>query len=227
MILSIHQPQYIPWLPYFLKIEKSDLFVFLDSVDFQKNGLQNRNEIKTGQGRNWLTIPINHKSGQKICEAVPNHKLNWKKIHWQSLRSCYGKSEFFSLYGPYLESFYEREWSNLGDLNIELTLKMMEWLGIDTPTLKSSDMGIKTAASDLVLDICRANNATSYITGIGGKNYLKIDDFEKVGIKVDLIENKLPVFYQQLFSKTGFDSDLSAIDILFNCGDNWRNRVEF
>ncbi len=226
MIISIHQPQYIPWLPYFLKIDKSDLFVFLDSVDFQKNGLQNRNEIKTGQGRNWLTIPINHKLGQKIKETTINDNLNWKKKHWQTLRSCYGKSDFFSLYEPYLESFYEREWRNLGDLNIELTLKMMEWLGIDTPTLKSSDMELTSSASELVLEICKKNNATNYISGSGGKNYLQIDDFEKAGIKVEFIENQLPVFYKQLFPKTSFENDLSALDILFNIGESWRNAVE-
>ena len=227
MIISIHQPHYIPWLPYFLKIESSDIFVFLDSVDFQKNGLQNRNEIKTGQGRSWLTVPINHKSGQKISEATMPHQVNWKKKHFQTLRSCYGKSDFFSFYEPYFESFYQQEWENLADLNIELTLKMMEWLGIDTPTLKSSDMGITTKASQLVLDICRENGATRYISGSGGKNYLQLDDFATAGIKVDFIENKLPVSYKQLFSKISFANDLSAIDVIFNCGENWRNVVEF
>ena len=123
MILSIHQPQYIPWLPYFSKIDRSDLFIFLDSVNFQKNGLQNRNEIKTGQGRSWLTIPINHKSGQKICETVVSTNFNWKKKHMQTLRSCYGKSNFFSFYEPYLEYFYGQQWENLAALNIELTIK--------------------------------------------------------------------------------------------------------
>ena len=89
MIVSIHQPQYMPWLPYFSKIDKSDLFIFLDSVDFQKNGLQNRNEIKTAQGRNWLTIPVHHKSGQKIYETTMPHNVNWKKKHLQTLRSFY------------------------------------------------------------------------------------------------------------------------------------------
>ena len=225
MIVSIHQPQYIPWLPYFLKIEKSDLFVFLDSVDFQKNGLQNRNMIKTGQGRNWLTVPVNHNSGQKIFETTMPTKLNWKKKHLQTLRSCYGKSNFFSFYEPYLVSFYEQEWENLADLNRELTLKMMKWLGIYTPTLNSSEMGIKTVSSELILDICRKNGATKYLTGSGGKNYLVFNDFALEGIEVEFINNDLPVFYEQMFPELGFEKDLSAIDLLFNCGKNWRNKV--
>jgi hypothetical protein len=153
--------------------------------------------------------------------------VNWKRKHFQTLRSCYGKSEFFSFYEPYLESFYEQEWGNLADLNIELTLMMMKWLGIDTPILKSSDMGIKSTASDLVLDICKKNSATQYITGFGGKTYLKLEDFSAEGINVDFIENKLPLSYEQLFSKMGFQNDLSAIDIVFNCGENWRDVVKF
>lgn len=227
MIISIHQPQYIPWLPYFIKIEKSDLFVFLDSVDFQKNGIQNRNEIKTAHGRRWLTIPVNHKSGQKISQTTINNKINWKKKHWFTLKGCYSKSEFFKLYESYLGSFYEFEWENLRDLNIELTLKMMEWLGIDTPTLKSSDMKLKTSASDLILDICKKLGASNYISGIGGKSYLKLEAFSTAGIRVDFIENKLPTHHNQLFPKIGFENDLSALDVLFNCGKDWRSVVKF
>jgi len=227
MIISIHQPQYIPWLPYFIKIQKSDLFVFLDSVAFQKNGLQNRNEIKTGQGRLWLTVPINHNLGQKISETTINNQLNWKKKHWQTLRGSYGKSDFFKDYEPYLVSFYEKEWRSLGDFNIELTLKMMEWLGIDTPTLRSSELGLESTGSDLVLDICREKGATRYITGAGGKNYLELEKFDAAGIKVDFIESKLPFTYKQLFPKVAFANDLSAIDMIFNCGESWRTAVEF
>ena len=227
MVISIHQPHYLPWLPYFSKIEKSDLFVFLDSVDFQKNGLQNRNEIKTAQGRHWLTIPVRHKSGQKISDTTINNTVNWKKKHWQTLKSCYGKSDYFKCYEPYFESFYEQEWENLGDLNIKLTLIMMEWLGIDTPTLRSSDMGFTTSASDLVLDICRENGATHYISGTGAKNYLEIEKFDEEGIKVDFMENKLPLRYKQSFPKLDFMNDLSAIDMIFNCGESWRTTVEF
>ena len=69
MNIGIHQPQYLPWLPYFLKIDQSDVFVILDTVDFQKNGLQNRNQIKTNQGAQWLTVPVRQQLGQKIIDV--------------------------------------------------------------------------------------------------------------------------------------------------------------
>ena len=76
MIISIHQPQYLPWLPYFSKIARSDVFVFLDNVQYQKNGIQNRNELKNSNGRFWLTVPISAKFGEKICDVNINHN------HW-------------------------------------------------------------------------------------------------------------------------------------------------
>ena len=63
MKVGIHQPHYLPWLPYFIKIAKCDIFIVLDNVDFQKNGLQNRNQIKTDKGYQWLTVPVEHKLG--------------------------------------------------------------------------------------------------------------------------------------------------------------------
>ena len=69
MIVSIHQPQYVPWLPYFSKIARADTFVFLDNVQFQKNGLHNRNELKNSNGRFWLTAPVSAHLGDKLKEV--------------------------------------------------------------------------------------------------------------------------------------------------------------
>ena len=70
MIVSIHQPQYLPWDNFFRKIKKSDYFIYLDNVEFQKNGLQNRNQIKTASGSTWLTVPVKHNLGQKILNET-------------------------------------------------------------------------------------------------------------------------------------------------------------
>ena len=227
MKISIHQPQYIPWLPYFMKIDKSDIFIFLDSVDFQKNGLQNRNEIKTGQGRHWLTVPVNQCLGQKIKDTTINNNLNWKKKHLQSLKNCYSKSNFFHIYEPFLEELYSQEWNNLSDLNIEIIKKMMDWLGIETPTYKSSNMEIMGSGSDLVLDICKKSGATEYLSGVGGKSYLNLDSFISANIDVKFIDNDLPKSYPQLFKKIDFLNDLSAIDMIFNCGERWKDKSTF
>ncbi len=225
MKLSIHQPQYIPWLPYFLKIEESDRFIFLDTVDFQKNGLQNRNQIKTGQGAQWLTVPVQQKLGQKIGDTPIQNTTDWRRKHWQTLQQCYGKLDGFRVHAEELEALFAREWDNLSDLNITLTLAMMRWLGIETPTVRSSEMSAKGAASDLVLNLCTEAGASEYISGTGGRDYLRLDDFERAGVRVDFRPTPAIDPYAQAFPKAGFVNHLSALDILFNCGGGWRQHV--
>lgn len=227
MKIAIHQPQYIPWIPYFLKIEKSDIFILLDSVDFQKNGLQNRNEIKTGQGRHWLTVPVSQKLGQKIFETKINNNLNWRKKHLQTIKNCYSKSNFYNDYINSFEKIYNQEWTSLNDLNNEIIKMMMKWLNIDVPIIKSSEINANGSGSDLILDICKKNNATEYISGIGGKNYINEESFNDAGIKINFLENRLPSSYPQLYPKVGFFNDLSAVDIIFNCGEGWKEILKF
>lgn len=223
MNISIHQPQYLPWLPYLMKIEESDIFIFLDNVDFQKNGLQNRNQIKTAQGPSWLTVPVRQQLGQKIYDVKIDNTTNWRRKHWQTIQQCYTKAPAFKTYEKVLGTLYEREWDKLSELNIELTSLMLSWMNIRTQILRSSQMKATGAASDLVLNLCLEVGATRYLTGIGGKNYLDPEAFEKAGVEIVYRPPVLPVAYPQLFSQAGFINQLSALDIVLNCGESWRN----
>ena len=227
MNVSIHQPQYLPWLPLLLKIEQSDLFIFLDNVDFQKNGLQNRNQIKSSQGPIWLTVPTYHKLGQKINDVKIDNSKNWRKKHWQSIQLCYRNAPFFKCYAKDLEVIYINEWSSLSDLNIETTNMLMKWMGIKTPIIRSSQMKAAGKASDLIHNLCVEVGATSYISGIGGKEYLNSETFLNSNIDLFYKSYSLPKKYPQLFNQSGFFNDLSVIDILFNCGQDWRNYIKF
>ena len=223
MNIAIHQPQYFPWLPYFLKIEESDLFIVLDTVDFQKNGLQNRNLIKTAQGAHWLTVPVRQQLGQKIVDVKIDISTDWRRKHWQTLQQSYRKAGFFDLYGEELEALYARDWLSLNELNIEIISMMMRWMEIRTPLVRSSQMQATGAASDLVLKLCIEAGATRYLSGTGGKNYLEPDSFSKAGVEIVYRPAELSEPYPQLHPRAGFINDLSAFDILLNCGKSWRD----
>jgi len=222
MKVSIHQPQYLPWLPYLLKIEESDLFIFLDTVDFQKNGLQNRNRIKTAQGGQWLTVPVNQRLGQKIREVQIENASGWRRKHVQTIQQCYGKAGAFDEFAGDLDALYAREWQELSELNIELTMLMLKWMGITTPTTRSSRMSATGAASELVLNLCREAGATCYVSGTGGKDYLDEAAFRQAGVEILYRGPVLPESYPQLYPNAGFLNDLSALDLLLNCGRSWR-----
>ncbi len=224
--ISIHQPQYIPWLPYFLKAEESNIFIILDSVDFQKNGLQNRNQINTVNGPLWLTVPVKQKSKQKIIDVQINNNLNWKKKHWSTLLQNYRKANAFSHYMDEMEKIFSQEWNYLNELNISIMEKMFNWLGIDIPTLRSSEMNAEGNGSELILNLCLETGATKYISGIGGHNYLDEVAFKEAGIEIIYRAPELLGSYLQQFPKLDFVNNLSALDIIFNCGDKWRNHIK-
>lgn len=223
MNVAIHQPQYLPWLPYFLKIEESDLFILLDTVAFQKNGLQNRNQIKTAQGAHWLTVPIRQHLGQEIRNVQIDNSTDWRRKHWQTIQQCYRKTPVFNEYARDLEALYAREWDALSELNIELISMMLRWMNIRTPIMRSSQMNATGAASDLVLNLCMEVGATQYLSGAGGKNYLEPESFEKVGVEIIYQQAALPETYPQLFPNAGFINHLAALDIVLNCGEAWRS----
>ena len=100
MIVSVHQPQYIPWIGYFHKIAKSDEFVILDNVQYKKREFQNRNKILTKTGPIWLTVPVITKERflQKISEVEIDNTVRWQEKHWESIKFNYSHSKYFKDY---------------------------------------------------------------------------------------------------------------------------------
>jgi len=226
MKVGIHQPQYIPWPSYFLKINSCEIFIILDSVSYQKNGLQNRNRINTSNGVSWLTVPIIRKQGQKIIDTKIDNSLEWRKKHWMTIYQNYNKSNFFKNYSNQIELIYKSEWQSLASLNLAFIELIMDLMNIKTKIILSSTLDVKGSGSDLVLNLCKTVNAKKYISGIGAKDYLIESEFRESNIDIVFLEPKLPTKYIQNFKANNFINDLSVLDLLFNCGDNWINHFE-
>lgn len=216
-IAAIHQPQYLPYLGFFHKLLHCDIFVVLDNVQFQKNGLQNRNKIKTSQGWQWLTVPVIHRFGQLINEVRISPEVFWQRKHWGALVSNYSHAPYFDLYAPGLKDLLNRKWSHLCDLNMALTQWTAEALGIKTSILYSSALKVEGSQTEYLISICNAVEADCYLSGPGGKRYMDLMAFEAVGIAVIWQEFTTSV-YEQLFPEAGFVPNLSVVDALFNHG---------
>lgn len=216
MIISIHQPQFLPWLGYFDKIERSDTFVFLDDVQFKKNEWQNRNKIKTFENWQWLTVPVNHKFLQKIKDVQINNTTQWRKKHLHALKTNYSKARYFNNYFDFFEQTYSQEWKALSDINIYFIKYLIEALGFTNKKIvKASDFQFKEGRDERLIDICKHFGGDIYLSGEGGQDYLDLDKFEREGIKVIYQNYKHPVYTQQFGH---FIPNLSIIDLLFNCG---------
>ena len=221
MILSVHQPQYIPWLGYFDKIDKSDCFVFLDNVQYKAREYQNRNKIRTKDGWMWLTVPVISKGlgHQKICDVKVNNDFDWQIDHLKSLRTYYSKTPFFKQHYPFFEGIYTIKWEKLVDLNIYIIKYLLAQLGIETPLYYESEIGTTSQATERIIEICKKVKADIYLSGLGGKNYLKEEQFLQAGIKLEYQNFIHPVYHQQYMQgENSFLPYMSIIDLLFNEG---------
>ncbi len=224
LIVSGHQPAYLPWLGLLHKASLADTFVFMDDVQYLERDWQNRNQIKVSEGKSiWLTVPVDLKASasRKICDIlikqeVGREKDRWNFRHWRALQTSYGRAPYFSDYSEYFKWLYlEKSWERLADLNLEILKKVLEWFDIDTQIVMGSEQNFRNKKSDLVLEHGCRFNADVVVTGVLGRDYIDVASFEKKNIKVLFQDYQHPV-YQQRFGS--FLSHLSFIDLLFNCG---------
>jgi len=217
MIISVHQPQYLAWIGYFHKILKSDAFVFLDDVQYKEREYQNRNRIKTKDGSQWLTVPVLKPVQRfiKINEVVIDNGQKWQKRHWKAICSNYSQAPYFKQYSGFFEDLYSRHWDKLVDLNIHMIKGINGLLGIQKNISLSSQLGVQSAKTQRIIDICRALKADTYLSGQGGKDYLEEKLIASAGLKLIYQDFRHPE-YAQCYG--GFLPYMSMVDMLFNCG---------
>lgn len=202
----------------------ADIFVYLDVVQFSKNGVQNRNQIKTGNGPSWLTIPVKHQLGQAISRTVIADRHIFQK-HWKTLQANYARTLGFQRWHSDLETLLRSNFELLVDASIASTEWMLRIFQINNQRIKASELdGITGEASQLVASICKALNASTYLTGTGALAYLNPDDFHRIGCEIK-IQHWNKFVYEQANTEQGFVPDLSALDLLLNCPDQARELI--
>ena len=221
MIITIHQPEHLPWLGLFNKIAKADKYVILDSVQYEKNYFQNRNRILGTNGVQWLSIPISnkgHMDGSIATTLIASDPKNakWKEKYLQTIRMSYGKYLFFNEVFPVLEKAMDVDSPYFCENNIAVIKAFCDALNIHPEYVRSSSLGVNGLKSDLILDICKATNADVYIAGPSGRDYLDMNSFKEAGIKVVFNDYHHPVYPQRRSEE--FISHLSALDLFMNVG---------
>jgi hypothetical protein len=214
----MHQPHYLPWCGLLEKFDRADVFVFVDHVQFARKGWQNRNYIKTAHGRLLLTVPVIQRArAETIDTKTIDNAKPWRTRHHRSIVQAYAAAPFLTDYRPVLDDLYGRDWSNLCDLNIMISLRLAELLGITTPWLRSSDLGtIHGTKTDLVVELCQRVGATTYLSG-DGATYFDESSFRAAGIELRRQCFTHPR-HRQLHLGHGFLPNLAAVDLLLNTG---------
>lgn len=224
MIISAHQPEYLPYLGFFYKMAKADKFILVDHIQYYDGSFQNRNRIRSSnsQGWLWLTVPVitSGKGYQKINEVKIDNSTPWARQHWKAIYFNYKRSPFFDMYSDSFKKMYLKNWNKISDLNENIIFYLKEKIGIETPIAKSSDYDFKGHKADLIVEICKKFEAETYLSGPGltaegGKHYIEGEKLGINNIKLIFTEFKHPIYPQRF---TPFLEKMSAIDLLFNCG---------
>ena len=225
MRVTILQPSYLPWLGFFEQMSRSDKFVLLDDVQYTRRDWRNRNRIRVKEGWAWLTVPVLQKSkfSQSLLETRIDNSVAWRKKHLETLRLHYCKAPFFADYFPLCQQVYEKDWTYLLDLCLGTIELIKQGLGIETLILRSSELETSGEKTERLLSICRALQATHYLSGDAGSNYISETDFASQGIALEYQDYTHPVYSQRY---PGFVSHLSAIDLLFNFGKESLNILQ-
>jgi hypothetical protein len=223
MIVSAHQPYFLPWLAFFDKIARSDLFVVLDHVQYGSESFQNRNRIKLADGAHWITVPVLRRGlGERICDkAIANGastRDDWGRRVWRTLEQSYRRAPHFALYRDALAEVFSSRWERLLDLNLELLRRVLGWLDIRTPMVRSSTLGLEKQKTELLGELCAYFGADVYLSGVGGaRDYLDVPALAAQGVRVAWHQFSHPVYPQQHMA-LGFLPELSVIDLILNCG---------
>ena len=218
LIISGHQPNYLPWLGFFDKMRCSDVFIIEDNVQFEKQGFTNRNKIKTSDGVRWLSVPIKHVNKPLLINEVEissSGESDWALRHWLTLKHSYCKAPFWDTYCDFFKDVYEREWTKLVDLNMHLIHGIMGFLNIGTQIMMGSSLGVTGKKSELILAQCKEVGGNVQLAGTGGRDYINTKRFEAEGIKI-VFQNFQHPCYPQLHGK--FACNLSVVDYLFCSG---------
>jgi hypothetical protein len=221
IIVAIHQPHFLPWLGYFDKMRRADLFILLDHVQFERQNFQNRVRVKTSQGPQWLTVPVKRRSHPEpiVDKLIDDAEASrWARKAWLTLYYAYGSTSFFSQSADAIRRVLEAPGEKLVDMNRKLIDLLRDALGVRTPMVRSSELGVEGQKSELLVSLCRKFGADAYLAGGGGsRSYLDLELFKKSGISVRWQEFRHPRYDQHPCPET-FVEGLSAIDLLFNCG---------
>ncbi len=215
MIISAHQPAFMPWLGYLHKIAVSEKFVLLDQVQFEKNSFINRNYIMGQNGPFLLTVPIkikNHLTNTIMDIAIASES-NWKKKHLNSIYLNYKKAPFFKNHFSFFEEVYSNEWDTILSLNNTILNYLLKVFEINTEIINMSELQIHGTKTELIINLCKKLEAKQFIFGSKGKEYSDIKLANKENIDF-LFQNysikKLP------YRSDIFEQALSSVDIIFN-----------
>ena len=213
----IHQPDFAPYIGFFQRLVNADLFIILDNVQFSNDGWTHRDKIRTREGSKWITNSVKKTSLNSLINEISYFESDWRIKNLNLIKENYRKAKFFKFFFPFLEDLYYLESQSLLEFNMFWINSFCDLLDLKIDIVYASQLNVSGAKNELLINLLRSVNASSYLSGDGAKAYLDEGIFTANNINL-IWQNYNHPIYEQQFDK--FIPYLSIIDCLLNCGIN-------
>lgn len=212
-LVSIHQPHYLIWIGLLDKIAKSDTFIVLDDVQYNKRSFQHRTLYSTSEGAKYLSLSVESKGSQSKAIPIKEIKIADQRIlltHYKTLYSRYGKSPGWDLVGERLEKIYNSSWVYMIDLNLELLTLTLDLFSISPRILMASELKCNESKGALMYQLVARAQGSAYLSGVGAKDYMDAVSESKRSCPVEFQAFEHPVYQQTV--KGEFQAGAAAIE---------------
>jgi len=219
-VVAIHQPNFFPWLGYFDKIRRCDVFVVLDAVQYPKTGgtWMNRVGLSVAGRKAWLTAPIVRSSGVWSVAETEFQPTPWRETVRKTILANYARAPRFREVRDFLFELVDHPVNDLVEYNLHAIASICARIGIDFPArcVRQSTLGTERASTDLLVEIVRKVGGTAYLCGGGASGYQEDWKFREAGLRLVSQEFRHPVYAQG--PSSGFIPGLSIVDAFMNAG---------
>ena len=220
-VVAIHQPNFFPWLGFFDKYAKADIFVALDHVAPARGGASrtNRVEILVNQKKSWITAPIVRGCDARRClnETPFAGEPRWRLKLNRTVRQSYARAPHADEIIPFLDDLFHLPSTTLGEFNTEVVHALVERLNLNPAKMvRSSELDSDLHATDLLVELVQRSGGDTYLSGDGAEDYQRLDAFAQAGIAISFQDYRHPIYKQA--GGSSFVPGLSIIDALMNCG---------
>lgn len=225
--VAILQSNYIPWKGYFDMIASVDEFILYDDMQYTRRDWRNRNQIKTPQGVQWLTVPVQVKGryDQKIRETLVDDSTPWAQAHWKTLEQNYRRAPHFNDVAEWLRPVYlDMTHQCLSELNRTLIEAVCSYIGIHTKLSWSWDYELIDGKTERLADLCAQAGGTEYVSGPSAKDYIHERVFAERGLHLSWFDYAGYPEYPQQWAE--FTHSVTILDLLFNCGRRARHYMK-
>ena len=218
--VAIHQPNFFPWLGYFDKIVRSDVFVFFDDIQFPKKGGSWSNRVKlliSGEAK-WVTAPIERNySGFRNINEMYFQEDNWREKFHNTLKTNYSKNPFYDETMEVIEPLIKNTEKNVADYNVHAIIEIARKLDLDISKIrKSSEFSFQESSNELLCAVTKGVGGNTYMCGGGADGYQDEKIFKDLGLALIFQNFVHPIYFQR--ENENFTQGLSIIDAVMNLG---------